>query len=420
MLKSTLLIAALVTVPATALVTVPATARTIMVSPGANAQEALQTALIDAKTGDTVQLAAGRFVLADGLSLDVAGVTVGGAGPGATVLDFTGQKGEGEGLLITSSNVLVRDLAVENAKGNGIKSKGSNGISFVNLRVEWTGGPKSTNGAYGVYPVSSEHVLIDNVTVKGASDAGIYVGQSRQIVVRNSRAEGNVAGIEIENSYNADVHNNVATGNTGGILVFDLPNLPQQGGHAIRVFHNQIVSNNLPNFAAPGNIVASVPTGTGVMVMANSDIHIFDNDIKDNGGNGIMIVAYPNKFTDKNYNPLPRKVAVQGNRFEGNGTKPAFAGGADIAKAVGGTIPPVMWDGVTGYMVPGGAMAMADGGLAIAQGPVLNLNLTMQGTPMAEAKPGVDTVAATAAIAQPATVVLPAAQEARATAKSTR
>lgn len=143
--------------------TTPGAASTIMVAPGAQAQEALQNALIMAKPGDRVQLAAGRYALVDGLSLDVANVTVAGAGPGKTILDFTGQKGEGEGLLITSNAVVVRDLAVENAKGNGIKSKGSDGISFVNLRVEWTGGPKATNGAYGVYPVSSRHVLIDRV-----------------------------------------------------------------------------------------------------------------------------------------------------------------------------------------------------------------------------------------------------------------
>ena len=37
------------------------------------------------------------------------------------------------------------------------------------------------------------------------TDAGIYVGQSRNIIVRNSIARYNVAGIEIENCYYADV-----------------------------------------------------------------------------------------------------------------------------------------------------------------------------------------------------------------------
>ena len=86
------------------------------------------------------------------------------------------------------------------------------------------------NGAYGIYPVQSSHILIDSSVAIGAADAGIYVGQSSQIIVRNSRAEYNVAGIEIENSTFADVYDNVATNNTGGILVFDLPNLEIQGG----------------------------------------------------------------------------------------------------------------------------------------------------------------------------------------------
>src|SRR6185295_18263305 len=157
-----------------------------------------------------------------------------------------------------SDRVTVRDFTMRNPKGNGVKSKDADQISMVSLRVEWPAGPKETNGAYGVYPVSSTNVLIDRVTVSGASDAGIYVGQSRNVVVRNSRAEFNVAGIEIENSFNADVHDNVATHNAGGILVFDLPGLPQMGGHSTRVFHNEVVDNDTPNFAPKGNTVAGV------------------------------------------------------------------------------------------------------------------------------------------------------------------
>ena len=141
---------------------------------------------------------------------------------------------------------------------------------------------RPTNGAYGVYPVESKNVLIDGVTVSGASDAGIYVGQSDNIIVRNSRAEYNVAGIEIENSTNADVHDNVATHNAGGILVFDLPDLPKIGGHSTRIFNNQIVENDTPNFAPPGNIVANVPTGSGVMLMANKNVHVFGNTFDKN------------------------------------------------------------------------------------------------------------------------------------------
>ena len=137
------------------------------------------------------------------------------------------------------------------------------------MRVEWTGGPKTGNGGYGLYPVLCKNVLIENSIAIGASDSGIYVGQSRDVIVRNSRAERNVAGIEIENTINADVYDNVATGNTGGILVFNMPALTQQGD-AIRVFKNKVVENNLDNFGAKGTPVASVPAGSGVVINSNA------------------------------------------------------------------------------------------------------------------------------------------------------
>src|ERR1700709_1638198 len=130
-----LLITAATMAAATALLAGQAQAKTLTVTPGGDAQEKLQTALLDAKPGDTVSIAAGRYELTDGLSLDIAGVTVKGAGPDATILSFDGQKSSGEGFLITSNKVTVRDLGVENSKGDGIKSKGVDQISFVNLRV---------------------------------------------------------------------------------------------------------------------------------------------------------------------------------------------------------------------------------------------------------------------------------------------
>jgi parallel beta-helix repeat protein len=373
-------------------------AATLVVTPGPDAQERLQTALLDAKPGDTVQIAAGRYDLTDGLSLDVDGVTVAGAGPDATVLSFKGQKGAGEGLLITSDRVTVKDLAVEDTRGDGIKSKGADDIRYLNLRVEWSGGPKEANGAYGVYPVSSQRVLIDGVVVRGASDAGIYVGQSRHIIVRNSRAEFNVAGIEIENSMFADVHDNVATRNTAGILVFDLPNLPQMGGHSTRVFNNQVVDNDTPNFAPKGNIVASVPTGTGVMVMANRNVHVFENAISGNQSAGVMLVSYTQAFNDPAYNPLPRDIVLRDNRLGRNGWDPKFPGGPEIAKALGGPLPPVIWDGVR---AAGGKPAEVK--VRLADGPVLNLNLPGPGRVDAAA-PTVSASVIDAAFAEPPAV----------------
>lgn len=381
-----------------------ANAKTLEVPAGPDAQERVQTALLDAKPGDVVALGAGRFDLSDGLSLDIPNVTVRGAGEARTILSFAGQKGAGEGLLITSSGVTVRDLTVQDSRGDGIKSKGVDQISFLSLTVEWTGGPKATNGAYGVYPVASTNVLIDHVTVRGASDAGIYVGQSKNIIVRNSRAEFNVAGIEIENSMNADVYDNVATRNAGGILVFDLPDLPQMGGHSTRIFRNQVVDNDTPNFAPKGNIVAGVPTGTGVMLMANRNVHVFENTISGNQTTGVMIIAYIQDFTDKTYNPLPRDMVVRDNTFGRNGWDPNLAGGPMLAKALGGALPPVLWDGVS---QAGGVSAPVK--LWLKDGPVLNLRLPKAGA-LDAANPDVLASLGSPGQAEPRPVVLPAAQ----------
>ncbi len=363
---------------ASAALTAPLQAETLRVAAGENAQERVQTALIDAKPGDVIELGEGRFDFTDGLSLDVDKVTVRGAGADKTILSFKGQKGAGEGLLITSDDVVLRDFAVEDTKGDGIKSKGVSNIVFYKLRVEWTGGPKQSNGAYGVYPVTSTNVLIDAVSVRGASDAGIYVGQSKNIIVRNSDARFNVAGIEIENSYDADVYSNIATRNTGGILIFDLPNLPQMGGKNVNVFANYVGRNDTPNFAPKGNIVATVPNGTGILVMANRNVHLFNNRIEENATANVMIAGYRAPFDDKNYTPTGSDIYVYGNQYGRAGWKPGpqFPGGEQMAAAFGGSLPSVIWDG-TGSRIE------------VRDGAALILGLSAPGADLSTAKPRV-------------------------------
>ena len=363
---------------ALAVIAAPLAAEVHQVAPGEGAQERLQEALILAQPGDEIVLAKGRYSMTDGLSLDVDGVTVRGAGMDETVLDFTGQQGAGEGLLVTSDNVTLRDFAVENPKGDGVKSKGADMIVYSRIRVTWTNGPAPTNGAYGIYPVESTGVLVTGSKVSGASDAGIYVGQSRDITVRNSIVEANVAGIEIENSRNALVENNIATRNTGGLLVFDLPNLPVMNGGNVVLRRNLVVDNDTPNFAPPGNIVAGVRRGTGILVMANDGVLVEDNILQNNPTAHVMVVAYTQPFEDANYNPYARNVMVAQNVFGRGGDDPQIDGKEMLLAAFGGSLPPVMWDGV-----------VEDGnGLMIAPGVTgWTLNLSKPGQSLAEAQP---------------------------------
>lgn len=323
--------------------------KTITIYPSDDPYTEIQEALILANPGDIVHISEGFYKLEDSLSIDIDNLTLQGDGINKTILSFKDQMSGAQGLSVTSDGVTLQDFAVEDAKGDAIKVKGVHGISFIRVRTEWTNGPDELNGAYGLYPVESKNVLIDSCVAIGASDAGIYVGQSENIIVKNSRAEFNVAGIEIENSYYADVFDNHAENNTGGILVFDLPDIPQQGGHHVRVFRNKSINNNTDNFAPEGNIVGEVPRGTGIIIQANSHVEIFENDIGGNDTVNIAIVTYGYETEDENYYPHPRAIQIHNNRFTKSGNNPDLETG-ELAKILyelsDKNMPDIFWDGI--------------------------------------------------------------------------
>ncbi len=326
--------------------------RTADTPPPDDPLERLHLAFVDAAPGDVIEIPAGHYALRRPLVLNANGVTVRGAGMEATVLDFSGQLAGAEAMLVTGNDFTIEDLAIENAPGDALKINEGRNIVIRRVRTEWTGGPATDNGAYGIYPVQTENVLIEGAVAIGASDAGIYVGQSRNVVVRNSRAEFNVAGIEIENSVDADVHDNVARHNTGGILVFNMPNLAVEGRRT-RIFRNRIEDNDTDNFAAPGSAVSGVPAGTGVAVNSNDDVEIFDNDFSGHRTAHIVISSvfstnYSEREAADSFDPYPERIAIHDNRYRGGGERPDtdyLPALKDAAFGPDGAFPHVIWDG---------------------------------------------------------------------------
>ena len=317
-----------------------------------NMQKILQSKFLNAKPGDVITIPAGTFDFQRSLSLKVDGVTVRGAGMDKTILNFKNQISGAEGMLVTASDFTIEDLAIEDTKGDALKINDGKNIVVRRVRTEWTNGPDTDNGAYGIYPVQTENTLIEGVIAIGASDAGIYVGQSRNVVVRDSRAEYNVAGIEIENTVDADVYNNVATNNTAGILVFNMPNLSLEGVRT-RIYNNQVVDNNTANFAAPGGAVAGVPAGSGISINSNDLVEVFDNDLKNNQTAHIVISSvYSTNYSDRDnassFDPYPEKISIHDNRYEGGGNDPDTNYLPQLKVAVfgeDGSFPNVIWDG---------------------------------------------------------------------------
>lgn len=320
------------------------------ISPGPRAVFQLLARLVEAVPGDVIELAAGRYELKHALDISARNLTIRGQGANKTILSFRGQVTGGYGIEATGDNFVIEGLAIEDTLGNAIKVRGARNVTFRDVRTEWTGAAKSSNGAYGIYPVQCENVLIEGCTSIGASDAGLYVGQCRNVIVRNSRAERNVAGIEIENTFDADVYENTATNNAGGILVFDLPGLPVKKGGSVRVFKNRVLANNHENFAAPGNMVASVPPGTGVMVIATDDVEIFDNDIERNNTGSVAIMSYlitGKRIEDPEYDAFPDAISVHDNRVASGGGNPGGDFGRLLLPVLGKPFPDILWDGAT-------------------------------------------------------------------------
>lgn len=254
-------------------------------------EETFREALELAKPGDVIDIPTGTFSFQRSLVLNTDGVTIRGQGMDASVLSFANQVAGAEGLSVNASDFVIEDLAIEDTVGDALKVNEGRNITIRRVRTEWTNGPSVDNGAYGIYPVQTTNVLIEDNVAIAASDAGIYVGQSENIVVRGNRAEYNVAGIEVENSVSADVYNNVANNNTGGILVFNMPMIPKKG-FATRVYDNEVHANNTGNFAAPGTAVSGVPAGSGILINSNDQVEVFNNSLADNNTANILVSSY--------------------------------------------------------------------------------------------------------------------------------
>jgi parallel beta-helix repeat protein len=313
----------------------------------------LQEKLLDAKPGDVIEIPAGIHHFDRSLSLTIDGVTLRGAGMNKSILSFKGQKQGAEGLLVSASDFTIEDIAIEDSKGDALKINEGENIIIRRVRTEWTNGPSTSNGAYGLYPVQTKNILIEDSVAIAAADAGIYVGQSENIIVRRNKALRNVAGIEIENSVNADVFENIATGNTGGILVFNMPHLAMSGKNT-RLYKNKITANNTANFGAKGTAVASVPAGSGIVINSNDNVEIFDNDIQDNKTANIIVssyfsTGYTTQYTkSKNFDPYPEAISIRNNRFKGGGNSPDGLELKTLKLALVGlnaSLPDILWDG---------------------------------------------------------------------------
>ena len=350
-----------------------------------NLETEILEAFILAKDSATIELSEGHFLFSQSLSMDgKKHITIRGKGMDKTVLSFKGQTKGAEGILITNCNYLtIKDLTIEDAVGDNLKISESKNVTIRNVRTAWTGAISTQNGAYGIYPVLTKNLLIEGCEAIGASDAGIYVGQSKNVVVRNNRAFYNVAGIESENSTGVEIYENDIYENTSGLLIFNLPKLTLYGKN-ITAYNNRIYNNNIENFGVKGSIISGVPKGTGVIIMATQDVNFYNNTIEDHVTNNLSVVSYlvfaaeeeaeaiinqsiqdrgiraveTDYESDTAYNPYPGNASIHNNIFKNKFWFPTLSNeyGWLMLFKNKATIPDVVYDGI----LPDGASLQDD------------------------------------------------------------
>ncbi len=290
----------------------PTRARIVEVRPGDSIQEAVDKA---GRNG-IVRIYPGTYhenVLVIHHGITIEGVIQNGRRP---VLD--GKNRLPDAIAALGNDFTVQNLEIRNYQGNGVVVHKARNVTFRNLRIHNT-------GVYGIYPVECEGVLVEKCVVSGVKDAGIYVGQSRNIIVRQNEAFENVAGIEIENSVNALVEENYVHRNTGGILVFLLPFNPSKVQDTTVVRRNRVMENNTPNFGDPNAIVANVLKGTGILILAADRTEVYENEVVGNGSFGIAVVSLLNLFprdTRFDVEPFPDGNRIYNNILRENGKDP--------------------------------------------------------------------------------------------------
>jgi parallel beta-helix repeat protein len=304
-------------------------ARIVEVRPG----ESIQEAVDKAGRNGIVRIYPGTYhenVLVIHHGVTIEGVIRNGKRP---VLD--GRNLLPDAISGLGNDFTVANLEIRNYQGNGVVVHKARNVVYRNLILHNT-------GLYGVYPIECDGVLVEDCKVSGTRDAGIYVGQSRNIVVRRNEAFQNVTGIEIENCVNAIVEDNYVHNNTGGILVFLLPFNPSKVQDGCIVRRNRVINNNTPNFADPEAIVSNVLKGTGIMLLAADNTEVYENEIVGNGTFGIMTIGLRQIFpapTPLDVDPNPDGNRIYNNILRDNGKDPD-----ERLKRFG--IPPVdlLWD----------------------------------------------------------------------------
>jgi hypothetical protein len=322
-----------------------ADARTYVVKPGPAADAEAQAAFASARSGDTIRFGEGRFALTRPLALKANKVDIRGKGAGKTILSFSGMIGEGDAVRVSGDELLVRDLAVEDAKGAALVAGGGD-------------------------------ITIESVAARRALGPGIALVGARNAVIHNCLAQDALVGFSVENSAHVDLMDDIATGNATGVVIVDRPGAA--AGGPVRVLRAKITANN--------------GQGIGIDVIGVKDVGLLENEIGEHGTANILVRASDAISDDPAFVAIPSNITIARNKFGRAGFAPAHDWAPAIAN--GAVFGDIVWDGARSWVAAGRPQTApvlfaieGNVGLAGAAPRFLSLGLEVAGAPASEAAP---------------------------------
>jgi parallel beta-helix repeat protein len=280
----------------------------------------IQAAVDMAQPGDKVRVPPGTY--RENVRVTKDNITIRG-GPDA-IMDGTGLTGN-TGIRVAPAALGTR-INGFTLSGLTIQNYSRNGVLLLRVdNFHITDGTYIDNKEYGIFPIQSSGGVVDFNSVSGSHDAGIYVGQSNDVVIKKNQARDCTIGIEIENCSNIDVLKNTAKGNSIGIVVQLRPGLGVTVTSDITVIGNRLIANNRANpVTDPDELLSLLPSGIGFLNVGGDNVLVRINTVSRNNTAGIIVAQLPPVVAalDQRINPFPDNNEIRDNVALQNGDDP--------------------------------------------------------------------------------------------------